>query len=134
MPVAPVPVTTAQFTSLMNNISDQATQMNTIAGIAQSGLEYVTLLDVTQPELDLLTPFYNHLLNVESSTALGLFSNVTKSLNNHIVQIATLPAVGDQSARLNSYFSDNPGTTVTSVYATISSGGGYYIESQYVIL
>lgn len=132
MPVAPVPVSKAQFTSLMNNISDQATQMNTIAGIAQSGLEYVTLLNVTQPELDLLTPFYNHLLNVESSTALGLFSNVTKSLNNHIVQRATSPALGDQSARLNWYLQTET-LTVTSVYATISSGGGYYIDPTYVL-
>lgn len=132
MPVAPVPVTPAQFTSLMNNISDQATQMNTIAGIAQSGLEYVTLLNVTQPELDLLTPFYNHLLNVESSTALGLFSNVAKSLNNHIVQRATSPITGDQSARLNSYLNLNV-LTVTSVYATISSGGGYYIDPTHVL-
>jgi hypothetical protein len=116
----------------MNNISDQASQMNDIAAIAQSGLEYVTLLDVTQPELDLLNPFYNHLLNIESSTALGLFQNVTKSLNNHVVQRSTSPTVGDQSARLNYYLQTNV-LLVTNLYAQISSGAGYYIDPSHII-
>lgn len=127
MPVAPLPITPSQFVALEANITAQADQMNTIASIAQSGLTYVTLLDVTQPELDLLTPFYNHLLNVESSTSLALFVNVTISLNNHIVQRATSATVGDQSARLNWYLSTNA-IQVSSSYATISSGGGYYID------
>jgi hypothetical protein len=132
MPVSPVPITPSQFTDLMNNISDQANQMQTIAGIAQSGLEYVTLLDVTQPELDLLYPFYNNLLNVESSTALALFQNVTKSLNNHIVQRATAPTIGDQSARLNYYLQTNA-LTVHNVYAVVSSGAGYYIDPSHIV-
>lgn len=127
MPVAPLPITPSQFVVLEENITAQADQMDTIAAIAQSGLQYVTMLDVTQPELDLLTPFYNHLLNVEGSTSLSLFVNVTISLNNHIVQRATNASVGDQSARLNWYLSTN-GIQVSSTYATISSGGGYYID------
>jgi len=127
MPVSPTPITPSQFVALEANITAQATEMNTIASVAQSGLQYVTLLDVTQPELDLLTPFYNHLLNVESSTSLSLFVNVTRSLNDHIVQRATSASVGDQSARLNWYLSTNA-ITVSSVYATISSGGGYIID------
>jgi hypothetical protein len=132
MPVSPVPITPSQFTDLMNNISDQASQMQTIAGIAQSGLEYVTLLDVTQPELDLLYPFYNNLLNVESSTALALFQNVTKSLNNHVVQRATSPTIGDQSARLNYYLQTNV-LTVHAVYATVSADAGYTIDPSHIV-
>ena len=131
MPVAPLPITPSQFVALEANITAQASQMNTIAAIAQSGLQYVTMLDVTQPELDLLTSFYNHLLNVESSTSLALFVNVTISLNNHIVQRATSATVGDQSARLNWYLSTN-GVTVSNSYATISSGGGYYIDPSHI--
>jgi len=127
MPVAPLPITPSQFVALEANITAQAAQMSTIASVAQSGLQYVTMLDVTQPELDLLTSFYNHLLNVESSTSMALFVNVTISLNNHIVQRATSSAVGDQSARLNWYL-NGEGIKVSSSYATISSGGGYYID------
>lgn len=128
MPVAPTPITPSQFVALEANITAQAEQMDTIASVAQSGLQYVTLLDVTQPELDLLTPFYNHLLNIESSTSLSLFVNVTISLNNHVVQRATSATVGDQSARLNYYLSNNA-IKVSQLYATISSGGGYYIDA-----
>jgi len=131
MPVAPLPITPSQFVALEANITAQAAQMSTIASVAQSGLQYVTMLDVTQPELDLLTSFYNHLLNVESSTSLALFVNVTISLNNHIVQRATSSTVGDQSARLNWYLSDNA-IKVSNSYALISSGGGYYIDPSHI--
>lgn len=128
MPVAPLPITPAQFVALEANITAQAEQMDTIATIAQSGLQYVTLLDVTQPELDLLTPFYNHLLNIESSTSLALFVNVALSLNNHIIQRATSSTLGDSSARMNWYLSDE-GIKVSQLYASISSGGGIIIDS-----
>jgi hypothetical protein len=137
MAIPTTPISGAQFVYLQNNISQQADALPVVADIAESGLNYVVVLNITIPELDLLTPFYVQYVSMSQLDTINNFSQVVTALNQHVVNRGTTLLPGDTlSERLNRWF-DNNGfgvglLNVTQTYQRLSSGVGYLIENQYV--
>jgi nucleoside diphosphate kinase len=128
MPIPNTPITPSQFDYLERNISAQADQFTVISAIAQSGLQYVVDTNVIAPEVDLVNAFYAHYVGMESFNSVTNFVQVASQLNLHVINRGTVFQPTDTlSTRLNRYLSDN-GLTVTRTYATISSGGGFFID------
>ena len=129
MPIANIPLTPVQFDYLQRNISTQSLQYDTAALLASSGLDYVVLLQVVPPEVDLVTPFADHLGNIEGTSQDSNFTAVVSALNTHAIYRGTTAQVGDNlNTRLNRYLSDNA-IQVTERYSRLSSGAGFYIDS-----
>lgn len=129
MPIENTPLDPADFDYLQQNITDQSLKFDEAGALAQSGLQYVVLLQVIPPEVDLVTPFANHLINVEGVETDSNFTAVTSSLNLHAINRGTTAGPTDTfDTRLNRYLSDNS-ILVTQRYARISSGAGFIIDS-----
>lgn len=147
MPIQRETITPAQFDYLQANITDQAAQFDDASAIAQSGLQYVVLLQTVAPEVDLVNAFANHLTNIEGLDSNANFLQVVSSLNSHVVSRGTTLLPGDtNSDRLNRWLSgqqqlipdglggviDDPSSTpvlVSTSYAELSSGAGFIIDS-----
>lgn len=128
MPIANTPLTAEQFDWLQENITDQSEQQDEAAALAQSGLEYVVLLQVVAPEVDLVTPFADHLSGMEGFVTDSNFTAVVASMNVHAINRGTTAGPTDTlDTRLNRYLDDN-GIKVTQRYARISSGAGFIID------
>ena len=129
MPIQNTPLTPAQFDALQVNITEQSEVIEGAATIAQSGLQFVVLLQEIPSEVDLVNPFADHLLSIEGLNTDSNFTAVVASLNQHLINRGTTAQTNDTfSTRLNRWFSDN-GVQVSSTYARISSGAGYIIDS-----
>ena len=132
MPIIDETVTPTQFDFLQQNITDQSNQFTDAGVLAQSGLEFVVLLQTVAPEVDLVDPFANHLVNIEGFDSSSNFVSVVSSLNSHAVQRGTTQTGSETlSDRLNRYLSDNS-ILVTQIYADLSSGAGFAIDSANV--
>ena len=128
MPIENTPLTPVQFDYLQRNITSQSDQYSESSDLAQSGLQFVVLLQVIAPEVDLVTPFADHLVNIENLETDSNFTAVVASLNLHAIDRGTTATATDSlDSRLNRYLSDN-GILVTQVYARISSGAGFLID------
>jgi len=108
-----------------------------VADLAESGLNMVVVLNVTIPELDLLTPFYVQYVSMSQLDTINNFSQVVTALNQHVINRGTSLLPGDTlTDRLNRWFGDNGFgiglLNVTQTYQRLSSGVGYVIENQYV--
>jgi hypothetical protein len=129
MPIENIPLSPTQFDLLQLNITLQSEKYLEAGELAQSGLQYVVLLQVIAPEVDLVTPFANHLINIEGTDSDSTFTAVVSALNLHAIDRGTIAGPTDSlDTRLNRYLSDN-GICVTSTYARISSGAGFIIDS-----
>jgi hypothetical protein len=129
MPIQNIPLTPVQFDYLQHNITAQSLQFVDAADLAQSGLQFVVLLQVIAPEVDLVTPFANHLGGMENLNVDSNFTAVTSALNLHAIDRGTVAGPTDSlNTRLNRYLSDN-GILVTQTYARISSGAGFLIDN-----
>ena len=130
MPIPNVTVTPAEFTWLQQNVSDQADVMQTVSAIAYSGLQYVVLLQVVTPEVDLVTPSHSQYQASSSFNSDSNFTSWVTSLNMHVIDRGTtLEATDTTSTRLNRWLSTQaPPVKVTQTYARISSGAGFYIN------
>lgn len=132
MPIANTPLTALEFDTLQQNISNQSESMEIAGTMAQSGLEYVVLLQVVTPEVDLVTPFADHLVNIEGFDSDSNFTVVVSSLNTHAINRGTTIGVNDTvDTRLNRYLSENF-IQVTARYQRLSSGAGYIIDGSNV--
>lgn len=128
MPIPNVTVTPAEFTWLQKNVSDQADVMQAVSAIAYSGLQYVVLLQVVTPEVDLVTPSHSQYQASSSFNSDSNFTSWVTSLNMHVIDRGTtLLATDTTSTRLNRWLSDNS-VLVTQTYSRISSGAGFYID------
>lgn len=128
MPIPNVTVTGPQFDYLQNNISQQSDSFTAAGGLAYSGLQYVVLLQVAAPEVDLLTPFASQYTNMDSFNSTANFTQVVASLNLHVINRGTVANIGETLAsRLNRWLSDHA-VLVTQTYANISSGAGFVID------
>jgi len=128
MPIPNVTVTPAEFEWLQQNVSDQADVMQTVSAIAYSGLQYVVLLQVVTPEVDLVTPSHSQYQASSSFNSDSNFTSWVTSLNMHVIDRGTtLLATDTTSTRLNRWLGDNT-VQVTQTYARISSGAGFYID------
>jgi hypothetical protein len=129
MPIVNIPVTPVQFDYLQRNITAQSEQFFDADNLAQSGLQFVVLMQVIAPEVDLVNPFANHLVGMENLNQDSNFTAVVSSLNLHAINRGTTLGPTDTlNTRLNRYLSDN-GILVTQTYARISSGAGFLIDS-----
>lgn len=128
MPIPNVTVTSVEFEWLQQNVSDQADVMQTVSTIAYSGLQYVVLLQVVTPEVDLVTPCYAQYQGSSSFNSDSNFTSWVTALNMHVIDRGTtLQATDTTSTRLNRWLS-NEGVQVTQTYARISSGAGFFID------
>jgi hypothetical protein len=133
MPIPNVTVTGDEFTWLQQNVSDQADVMQTVSAIAYSGLQYVVLLQVVTPEVDLVTPSHSQYQSSSSFNSDSNFTSWVTSLNMHVIDRGTtLLATDTTSTRLNRWLSGE-GVQVTQTYARISSGAGFYIDSANIL-
>lgn len=146
MPIQQQTITPDQFDYLQDNITSQSQQFNEAAVLAQSGLEYVVLLQTVAPEVDLVTQFASHLSNIEGLDSTANFLQVVSSLNSHLIARGTTLRPGDSNTiRLNRWLSGqeqlipdgsggvepDPSATpvlVSTTYARISSGAGFFID------
>ena len=140
MAIPTTPITGAQFDILQNNISAQGDLFPAISDIAESGLNYVVIIDETIPELDLLTPFFNQYNTMTTFDTTGNFTQVVTALNQHVISRGTTALPGETSSdRLNRWLLDNgfgPGggdRKITATYARLSSGAGYIIDPTIVV-
>jgi len=128
MPIENTPLDPIQYDFLQQNITDQSSKYDEAGSLAQSGLEFVVLLQKIPCEVDLVNPFADHLLNIEGTNSDSTFSAVTSALNNHVIDRGTTQQVGDTlDTRLNRYLSNNS-ILVTERFARISSGAGFIID------
>lgn len=128
MPLPQETVLPTSFDYLQNNISLQAGQFSVAADLAYSGLTHVVLLQSVTPEVDLVNPFANHFLQMESLDNASYFTQVVATLNGHVVRRGTDPVTNESlSQRLNRWLWCN-GLHVTRTYANLSSGAGWFID------
>lgn len=129
MPIANTPLTPAQFDFLQQNITDQSLTQDEAAALAQSGLQFVVLLQEIPPEVDLVNAFADHLINIEGLNTDSNYTAVVASLNLHAINRGTVAGPSDTfNTRLNTWLSDNS-VLVSQRYARISSGAGFIIDS-----
>jgi hypothetical protein len=129
MPIPNTPITPSQFDFLQQNITDQSAQFAEASALALSGLQFVVDMNVIAPEVDLINAFNAHFTGLESLDSVANFIQVVAQLNQHVINRGTTFLPTDTfSSRLNRYLSDN-GLLVTQTYATISSGGGFFIDA-----
>lgn len=128
MPLSNNTVTPTQYDYLQNNISMQSLQLGVSVDLAQSGLQYVVSLQSVTPEVDLVSPFATHFLNLEQINTTSYYTSVVGALNSHVVTRGTVaqPAEG-LSARLNRWLWCNS-LKVTRQYSVLSSGAGWIID------
>lgn len=128
MPIPNVTVTPEQFEWLQQNVTDQADVLETVSTLAYSGLQYVVLLQVVAPEVDLVNAAYANYQTQSSFESDSNFTAWVTELNLHVIERGTtFEATDTVSTRLNRWLSDNA-VLVTQTYARISSGAGFYID------
>lgn len=128
-------------------VTDYEAALLQIEGVSDNyfqAAEQVLLLNVFDPEIDLLVPFHNAYL-----VSLVAFANqpqsvvdAVTSLQNHILaKGADKDAPFAKFTSINDYYADNPSdfdTTeglefFTSRFAGLSTQAGFTIENQYIL-
>lgn len=128
MPLPQQTVLPTSFDYLQENISLQAAQYSVAADLAYSGLTHIVQLQSVTPEVDLVTPFSSHFLNIESFDNSSQFTTIVANLNGHVVRRGTVAEGAENlSARLNRWLWCN-GLHVSRTYANLSSGAGWIID------
>jgi hypothetical protein len=97
-------------------------------GWAESGLQFVVLMQRTTPEVDLINPHATHFLTMETQNSSANFTQIVTALNDHTARRGTtaLPAE-TLSDRLNRWLWCQ-GVRVTSVYSGLSADAGWQID------
>ena len=126
-------------------ITDYQTALAQIVGVSDNyfnAASKVLLLDSFNPELDLLSPFYNAYLTALVSYAAQPQSvvNAVRSLQNHILSQGRDNDTALQFTTVNDYYADNPAsfsTTpglefFTAEFAALSQQAGHAIDDTYV--
>ena len=128
MPLPKNSVTAAEFTSLMGFIDLQKMGFEDAEGFAESGLQFVVLMQRTTPEVDLIGSHATHFLNLETLNSSSPWTNVVGSINDHTARQGTtaLPAE-TLSDRLNRWLWCQ-GVRVTSIYSGLSFDAGWQID------
>ena len=128
MPLPQNTVTKVEFEALMGYITLEKTGFDEAQGYANSGLQYVVLMQRVTPEVDLVTPHAAHYLNLETQNNYSNFTSIVNSLNTHVVNRGTTSIPGEtMSARLNRWLWCQ-GIRVTKVYNSISTAAGWTID------
>jgi len=128
MPIPNTTVTPSQFDYLERNIASQYSQLGTVSSIAFSGLQYVVLLQVAAPEVDLVNPFAAQYTSMDGLNSTSNFTTIATALNLHVINRGTtLLSTDTLSTRLNRWLADNV-LLVTRTFANISSGAGFFID------
>jgi hypothetical protein len=128
MPLPKNSVTASEFTSLMNFIDLQKLGFEDAEGWAESGLQFVVLMQRTTPEVDLIQPHATHFLNLESLNSSSPWTNVVSSINDHVARRGTTANAAETvSDRLNRWLWCQ-GVKVTSVYSGLSFDAGWQID------
>lgn len=128
MPLPQNTVTKEEFEALMGYITLEKTGFDEAEGYANSGLQYVVLMQRVTPEVDLITPHAAQYLNLETQNSYANFTSIVNSLNTHVATRGTTAIPGETlSARLNRWLWCQ-GVRVTRIYHDISEAAGWIID------
>jgi hypothetical protein len=95
-----------QYAGIMNDYGTTQSQL-------YAAVEYIVLLQVVNPEVDLLTPFWNAYLSV-SNTAMAFARNsmmidAVRALNNHILNYDNAASINTAYDTIDKYLADSTG-------------------------
>lgn len=128
MPLPQNTVTKEEFQALMGYITLERSGFEQAAGYANSGLQYVVLMQRVTPEVDLLQPHAAQFLNLETQNTTTSFTSVVNSINTHVAVRGTTALAGETlSTRLNRWLWCQ-GVRVTRAYYDISAAAGWTID------
>lgn len=128
MPLPQNTVTKEEFEALMGYITLEKTGFDEAEGYANSGLQYVVLMQRVTPEVDLVTPHAAHYLNLETVNNYSNFTAIVNSINTHVATRGTTAIPGETlSTRLNRWLWCQ-GVRVTRAYHDISAAAGWTID------
>lgn len=130
-------------------MSDYAAAQNQLVGISDNyynAAYTVLLVNVFDPEIDLLIPFHNAYVVSQSAYASAPATAVTaiRSLQDHVLNKATSlgngsVAAGEKYDDINDYYEDYPtdfptggSAVIPQAFATISAQAGHTISSTYI--
>ncbi|MHA2279291.1 MAG: hypothetical protein ACXAC5_00160 [Promethearchaeota archaeon] len=121
-------------------VTDYEAALTQVAGVSTNyynAAYKVLLLNVFDPEINLLVPFHNAYLVADTSFAAQPQSVVdaVKALQNHILAEGADKDTGVKFTSINEYYADNP-ADFTSFFSTafgaLSQQAGFTIESTYI--
>jgi hypothetical protein len=128
MPLPQNSLTKDEFETLMSYITLQKGGFDDAQGYANSGLQFVVLLQRVTPEVDLIGPHASHFLNIEALNTTAHWTQIVNTINNHLATRGTSAQAAETlSARLNRWLWCQ-GSRVTSLYKTISDDSGWDID------
>jgi hypothetical protein len=121
-------------------VDDYELALAQVAGVATNYFNAaykVLLLNVFDPEIDLLVPFHNAYLVSDTSFAAQPQSVVdaVKALQNHILAKGEDKDTAVKFTSVNEYYADNTGDFTgyfSAAFAALSQQAGFTIESTYI--
>lgn len=122
-------------------VTDYSTALTQIEGVSANYFEAaykVLLLNIFDPEIDLLVPFHNAYLVADVSFAAQPQSvvNAVQSLQQHILAKGEDKDTAVKFTSINEYYADNSGDFTgffTAAFAALSQQAGFTIESTYIV-
>ncbi len=134
-------INTTDYIDIMNHYTTSSQQLVGIADNYYNAAYEIVILQVFDPEIDLLLPFYNAYLsaNVSYTTVIQPVISAVKSLQEHILSRAR-DGSGSAFDTVNDWYEDNasafpdadatPAGTpiITSEFAALSQQAGHRIE------
>lgn len=122
-------------------VLDYSSALAQVAGVSVNYFNAaykVLLLNVFDPEIDLLVPFNNAYLTADVSFAAQPQSvvNAVASLQNHILSKGVDKDTGLKFTGINDFYADNlPSFTgfFSAAFASLSQQAGFTIESTYIV-
>lgn len=128
MPLPQNTVTKDEFETLMGYVTLEKNGFTEAAGYANSGLQYVVLMQRVTPEVDLIQPHAAQFLNLETQDSNASFTSIVNSINTHVATRGTTALPGETlSTRLNRWLWCQ-GIRVTRSYHDISAAAGWTID------
>lgn len=134
------------YKSIMNDYADAQNQLTGITDKYYSAAYTVLVINVFDPEIDLLIAFHNAYVVSQGAYASAPTSavNAVRALQDHVLNQAVSigngsVAAGEKYDDINDFYADYPGkfptggsALIPQAFATISSQAGHTIESTYI--
>jgi len=136
-------ISVADYKLLVTDYTLALTQVSGVSVNYFNAAYKVLLLNVFDPEIDLLVPFNNAYLTADVSFAAQPQSvvNAVTALQQHIISKGVDKDTGLQFTTINDYYADNPadfivdpgpGQFFTAEFAALSQQAGFTIDSIYI--
>jgi len=131
-------ITVADYKLLVTDYSDALAQIEGVSVNYFDAAYKVLLLNVFDPEIDLLVPFHNAYLVADVSFAAQPQSvvNAVQSLQQHVLAKG-VDSFGNRFTTINDFYANNLNDFTspaffTAAFAALSQQAGFTIESTYI--